>query len=153
MKLYPPIYPGDSILQPGTVPGGDIGSATDAAIFKPPISRSNIRAESAAEAGVDASALGRQGRARLPARYENFEMTVTTDKTADRSSVYGSLDSIRMSELQRRHARASLRDGEFIAELALHAVAGMGAIARGAEHAAVSMGNGIRAMLAQPARH
>jgi len=153
MRLYPPIYPGDSNLQPGTVPGGDAVSAADAAIFRTLIVRSSIRAESAADAGVYAATLERQGRATLPARYKDFEMTATTDKTADWSNVYGSLDSVRMSQLQRRHARASLRDGELIAELVLRAAAGMRAIVRSVEHAVVSLACGIRAMFAQPARH
>jgi hypothetical protein len=153
MRLYPPIYLGDSILQPGTVPGGDAVCASDAGIFRTPFLRSNIRVESAAEAGADIAALERQGRATLPAHPEDFGMTAATDKTADGSSVYGSLDSVRMSQLQRRHARASLNDGELIAGLVLGAAAGMRAIAHSVEHAAVSVASGIRAMLAQPARH
>src|SRR5476649_2231772 len=63
MRLYPPIYPGDNILQPGTVPGGDTMSAWDAAVSRAPFVRNNMRAESAPERGVDAAALQRQARA------------------------------------------------------------------------------------------
>jgi hypothetical protein len=58
-----------------------------------------------------------------------------------------------MSEQERRHARASLRDGELIADLVLRAAADMRAIARCIEHAAVSLARGIKAMLAKPAKH
>lgn len=63
MRLYPPMYPGDSILQPGTVPGGGAVSAWNAAVFRTPFVRSNMRAEGAPEPGVDAAALERQARA------------------------------------------------------------------------------------------
>ena len=45
MRLYPPIYPGDSILQAGTFPGGDFVSAWSEAIFRIPFVRSKIHAE------------------------------------------------------------------------------------------------------------
>ena len=62
MRLYPPMYPGDGILQPGTVPGGNIMSAWDAAIARAPFVRSNMRAERVPEPGVDVAALERQAR-------------------------------------------------------------------------------------------
>lgn len=80
-------------------------------------------------------------------------MKTMTDKAAHRSSVYTDLDTIRMSELKRRHAYASLRDGELIAELVLRAAAEMRAIARGVEHAATSLARGIKTMLAKPVKH
>lgn len=80
-------------------------------------------------------------------------MKATTDKAADRSSVVTRLDTIRMSEQERRQAIASLRDGELIAEIVLRAAAGMRAIARCVEHAAVSLASGIKAMLAKPVKH
>lgn len=80
-------------------------------------------------------------------------MKATTDKAADRSRVYTRLDTIRMSELERRHAYASLRDGELIAELVLRAAADMRAIAQCVEGAAVSLASGIKAMLAKPVKH
>ncbi len=80
-------------------------------------------------------------------------MKATTDKEVDRSSVFTRLDTIRMSEQERRHAKASLRDGELIAELVLRAAADMRAIARCVEYAAVSLASGIKAMLAKPVKH
>jgi hypothetical protein len=78
-------------------------------------------------------------------------MKATTDKAADR--VYTRLDTIRMSELDRRHAYASLHNGELIAELVLRAAADMRAIARYLEHAAVSLASGISTMLTRPVKH
>jgi hypothetical protein len=63
MRLYPPMYPGDSILQPGTVPGGGIASTRAVAIFRTSFVRSNIRAESVPEARVDVAAIEQQARA------------------------------------------------------------------------------------------
>jgi hypothetical protein len=63
MRLYPPMYPGDSILQPGTVPGGDAMSAWDVAVSRTPFVRSNVRAQIALELGVDAAAPDGQARA------------------------------------------------------------------------------------------
>lgn len=80
-------------------------------------------------------------------------MKTTTDKEVDRSSVFTRLDTIRMSEQERRHAKASLRDGELIAELVLRAAADMRAIARCVEYAAVNLASGIKAMLAKPVKH
>jgi hypothetical protein len=62
MRLYPPIYPGDSILQPGIFPGGDAVSTWERALSRTPFVRSNIRAESAPETGVDAGTRARQAR-------------------------------------------------------------------------------------------
>ena len=80
-------------------------------------------------------------------------MKVTMDKAADSPSVYTRLDTIRLSEQERSHAYASLRNGEFIAELVLRAAADMRAIARGVEHAGVGLASGIKAMLAKPIKH
>ncbi len=80
-------------------------------------------------------------------------MKATTDKAADRPTVFTSLDTIRMSKQERRHAYASLRNGELIAELVLRAGADMRAIARCVEYAAVSLASGIKAMFAKPVRH
>jgi len=80
-------------------------------------------------------------------------MKVTTNKATDGSGVFTRLDTIRMSELERWHANASLRDGELIADLVLRAAADMRAIARCVERTAVGLASGIKAMLAKPAKH
>ena len=80
-------------------------------------------------------------------------MKAMTDTAADGSAVHTRLGTIRMSELQLRHARASLRDGELIAELVLRAAADMRAIGQGIGHAAASLANGIKAMFAKPVKH
>lgn len=80
-------------------------------------------------------------------------MKTTTDKAADRSSVYTRLDAIRMSEEDRRHAKASMRDAELIADLVLRAAADMRAVAQGVAHAAAGLVSGIKAMLAKPVEH
>ena len=80
-------------------------------------------------------------------------MKTTTDTTAETSGFVTRLDSIRMGKEQRRQARASLREGELIAELVLRAVADIGAIARSVEHAAVILTSGIKAMWAKPVKH
>ncbi len=63
MRLYPPMYPGDSMLRPGTVPGGDIVSAWNTAMFRIPFVRSKIRAEEASGVGAEAAAPKRHARA------------------------------------------------------------------------------------------
>ena len=76
-----------------------------------------------------------------------------TDKATYRSSLDIRLDTIRMSELDRRQAYASFRNGELIAALLVRAAADMRAIARYVEHAAVSLAGGIKAMLEKPVKH
>jgi hypothetical protein len=49
MKRYPPMYPGDSILEPGAVPGGGAASARGATVFRTPFVRGNMSAEGAPE--------------------------------------------------------------------------------------------------------
>lgn len=80
-------------------------------------------------------------------------MKAMTDKEADRPGIFARLDTIRMSELERRDAYASLRTGELIADLVLRAADDMRAIARYVEHAGVSLASGIRTMLAKPVKH
>ena len=63
MKLYPPIYPGDSILRPGTVPGESISTAWEALAFRAPIVRSNMRAASVPESRIDIAVIEQQARA------------------------------------------------------------------------------------------
>ena len=77
-------------------------------------------------------------------------MKATTYQAADRA--HTRLDTIRMSQLDRRHAYASLHNGEFIIKLVLRAAADLRAIPRYVEHAAVSLASGIRTMLARPAK-
>jgi hypothetical protein len=80
-------------------------------------------------------------------------MKATTNNGADRSSALACLDTIRMSEHERRRANAGLRNGELIAELVLRAVAKVRAIARYIEHAAVGLASGIVAMSAKHTKH
>lgn len=63
MRLYPPMYPDDSILRPGSVPGGNAVSAWDVALSRTPFVRSSMRAESAPQPGVATAELERQARA------------------------------------------------------------------------------------------
>lgn len=63
MKLYPPIFPGDSILQPGTLPGGDAESTTAQAAFAAPFVRSNIGAGRAPESRIDLVSIEERARA------------------------------------------------------------------------------------------
>ncbi len=63
MKLYPPMYPGDNILQPATIPGGDANTAGNTASFRASFVRSNIAAKSAPESRIDLVAIEKQARA------------------------------------------------------------------------------------------
>lgn len=63
MKLYPPIYPGDSILQPGTVPGSDAETVTAEAAFQAGFVRSSIAFEGAPESSIDMVSIEEQARA------------------------------------------------------------------------------------------
>lgn len=76
-----------------------------------------------------------------------------TDKAANRSNVYARLDAIQMSELERWHAKASMRNADLIVELALHVADDMRAVAQGVVHAAISLASGIKATLAKPVKH
>src|ERR1039458_3137613 len=60
MRLYPPIYPEDGILQPGVFPGGDPVNLRKTGTCGADIVHSNIGAESAPKLEVDAPALVRQ---------------------------------------------------------------------------------------------
>ena len=63
MRLYPPMYPGDSFLEPGTAPGSDAPWAWETVAFRAHFVRSNMPAEAAPEAGVDVAAIERQASA------------------------------------------------------------------------------------------
>jgi len=63
MKLYPPIYPGDSIVQPGKLPGGDIESATEKAALQAWFVRSSIDVERAPESRIDYVSIEERARA------------------------------------------------------------------------------------------
>ncbi len=76
-------------------------------------------------------------------------MKAMTDTAVDRSSAYARLDAMHISEEERRLAKASLRQGELIAELLLRAVADARAITQGVEHAAVSLANGVKTLFAR----
>jgi hypothetical protein len=54
MRLYPPIYPEDSMLQPGTFPGGEAADPRKAATNGSSLVRSKIDAESIPEAKATA---------------------------------------------------------------------------------------------------
>ena len=57
MKFYPPMYLGDGIFRPGTVPGGNTPSFWEEAVSKQNFVRSNIASESAVTALPAAPAL------------------------------------------------------------------------------------------------
>jgi hypothetical protein len=63
MKFYPPIYPGDSILQPGTVPGGDLEPELVRTASKLAFVRSNISADRKPEAKIDLIEIEERARA------------------------------------------------------------------------------------------
>jgi hypothetical protein len=63
MKLYPPIYPGDNILQPGTFPGSGIAATGEMALSRAAFVRSTIATEKAPEPGMDIAAIEAQARA------------------------------------------------------------------------------------------
>ena len=63
MRLYPPMYPGDSILPLGTFPGDDALGTLETATFRTYFVHSNMGAESAPELEVDVSMIERQARA------------------------------------------------------------------------------------------
>jgi hypothetical protein len=63
MRVYVPMYEGDSIIHAGPVPGGDIASAWETAISKTPFVQSNIGADSVSEPSLDTAALERRARA------------------------------------------------------------------------------------------
>jgi guanyl-specific ribonuclease Sa len=54
MRLYPPIYPEDGMLQPGTFPGGEATDPRKAATSASTLVRSNIGAGSIPEAEATA---------------------------------------------------------------------------------------------------
>lgn len=54
MRLYPPIYPEDGMLHPGTFPGGEAADSTKAATSGSPLVRSNIATGSIPEAKATA---------------------------------------------------------------------------------------------------
>jgi len=80
-------------------------------------------------------------------------MTAMPKKTVDRSDVYTLLDTIHMNERERSRARASLRNGEVIAETILRAAADMHSIAQGVRHVAAGMARGIRTLFAKPVKY
>jgi hypothetical protein len=80
-------------------------------------------------------------------------MKTRSDDIANRSSLEIRLDTIRMSELDRRQAYASLRNAELVAGLVLRAAADMRAIARGVEGVAAGLAGGIKGLFAKPVKH
>lgn len=63
MKLYPPIYPGDSVLQPGTLPGGDAESTAPKAAFLATFVRSSTDRAPAPQPRIDLLAIEERARA------------------------------------------------------------------------------------------
>ena len=63
MRLYPPIYPEDGLLQPGIFPGGDAASGEKKGVVRADIVRSNIGADSAPDLEADVARLMRQASA------------------------------------------------------------------------------------------
>lgn len=80
-------------------------------------------------------------------------MKTTTDNTLDWRVIHKRLDSVRMSEYDRRRAKESLRNAERIVELLLPLVDAVGSIGHGVEHAVYGMAHGIKAIFAKPAKH
>jgi len=62
MRLYPPIYPEDGMLQPGTFPGGDTASGSETGISSSSLVRSNIGAGSISGSEADVAAQVRQAK-------------------------------------------------------------------------------------------
>lgn len=63
MRLYPPMYPGDSMLQLRTVPGGGVMTVWKTACSRASFVRGNIGVESVLEPVVDVGEIERQARA------------------------------------------------------------------------------------------
>lgn len=63
MKLYPAIYPGDSILQPGKFPGGDALSSWNAAAFGALFVRGNTVVERTPDSFIDLIGIEQRARA------------------------------------------------------------------------------------------
>lgn len=63
MNLYPPIYPGESILHPSTFPGGNFDSIWDKAALHVGFVHSNINVDTKPEIGFDLLAIEQQARA------------------------------------------------------------------------------------------
>jgi hypothetical protein len=62
MRVYVPMYEGDSIIHAGPVPGGDIASAWETAISKTSFVQSNRGADSVSESSLDTAALEQRAR-------------------------------------------------------------------------------------------
>jgi hypothetical protein len=73
--------------------------------------------------------------------------------STDRSDAFRGLDAVRMSPLQRRRARASLRDGEMLAATLLRAAHDLRAIGEFAEHALAGLAHGVKVLFVRPAKH
>ena len=63
MKLYPPIYPGDNILQPGEAPGGDVESEWTEAALRVPFVHSSMGTDGKLESRIDLIEIEEQARA------------------------------------------------------------------------------------------
>jgi hypothetical protein len=83
---------------------------------------------------------------------KEFEMKTRSYDVANRSSLVIRLDTIRMSELDRRQAYANLHNAELVAGLVLRAVDDLCLIARGVEYVAASLAGSIKAMFAKPVK-
>lgn len=58
MRFYIPIYPGDSVQEPGIVPGGDAVNSWKVPLFSPSLVRRTMRAGNNSAAAVSASRPG-----------------------------------------------------------------------------------------------
>lgn len=63
MRLSLPMFPGGSIVQPGTVPGDAARTARNSAFFRTDFVHSNIGAEGEPEPVIDFSAIEERARA------------------------------------------------------------------------------------------
>jgi len=80
-------------------------------------------------------------------------MKATTEKAVTRSDSITCLKTILLSKYERRHARASLGQGELISDFVLHAVADIGTVALFVAHVASGFVAGAKTMVAKPVRH
>jgi hypothetical protein len=113
------MYPGDSFLEPGTVPGSDAPGAWETVAFRATFVRSNMPAEAAPEAGVDVAAIERQASAaraawigsKLKSYYEALMRKFARGAEADRDNYLAAAQSLadlderihRYQHMQSRH--------------------------------------------------
>ena len=78
-------------------------------------------------------------------------MKATTMKVTSNSAIC--LETIRMTEQARWHAKEGLRQGELFAAFVLRLIADMRTVAHGVGHVGASLLHAIKAMLETPVKH